>query len=66
MRLFSVQSAENSRKERNQFWLRLRHAVILISNVRTPDGFDPNSNDLDYCVRKNEEKFYGFRHGTLC
>ena len=26
-----------------------------------PDGVDPNSNDLDYCVRENEEKFYGFR-----
>ena len=28
------QSAENRRKECHRFWLRLRHAVILISNVR--------------------------------
>ena len=79
-----VQSAENRRKERNQFWLRLRHAVILISNVRTsaskkinlkasirtlakakPEGVDPNSSDLDFCIRKNEEKFYGFRQTVL-
>ena len=30
-----------------------------------PDGVDLNSNDLDYCVRKNEEKFYGFRQTVL-
>ena len=30
-----LQSAENRRKERNQFWLRLHHTVILISNDRT-------------------------------
>ena len=29
------QSAENLRKNCNQFCLRLRHAVVLISNVRT-------------------------------
>ena len=54
------QSAENRRKECNEFWLRLRHTVILTSNVsfkeNKPDGVDTNSNDLDYCVRKNEEK----------
>ena len=66
------ESAENRRKERNQFWLRLRHAVIMISNFRTfersnvrlkenkPDGVDPNSNDLDNCVRKNQEKIQWF------
>ena len=31
----AVQSAENRRQERNQFWLPLRHALILISSVRT-------------------------------
>ena len=31
----SVQSAENRKKERNKFWLRLHHTVILISNGRT-------------------------------
>ena len=30
-----TQSAENRRKERHRFWLRLRHLVILISNART-------------------------------
>ena len=60
-----TQSVENCTKERNQFWLRLHHAVILISNVslkeNKPECVDPNSTDLDYCIRKNEEKFYGFR-----
>ena len=26
-----------------------------------PDGVDLNSNNLGYCVRKNEGKLYGFR-----
>ena len=26
-----------------------------------PDGVNPNSNDIDYYVRKNKGKFYGFR-----
>ena len=26
-----------------------------------PAGVDLNSNGLDYCVRKNEEKFYAFQ-----
>ena len=35
-RIFNaIQSAENRRKERNQFWLRLHHTVILISNDQT-------------------------------
>ena len=50
------------KKERNQF--RLRQALILISNVslkeNKPEGVDPNSNDLDYCIRKNEEKILWF------
>ena len=30
-----------------------------------PDDVDPNFNDLDYYVRKNEGKFYGFRQTEL-
>ena len=48
------QSTENRRKECNRFWLRLLHAVILISKVRMsaskenkPDGVNPNSHDID-------------------
>ena len=26
-----------------------------------PDGVNPNSNDIDYYVRRIKEKFYGFR-----
>ena len=26
-----------------------------------PDGVNPNSNDIDYYIRKNEGKFFGFR-----
>ena len=26
-----------------------------------PGGVDLNSNGFDYCVRKNKERFYGFR-----
>ena len=26
-----------------------------------PDVVNPNSNDIDYYVQKNEGKFYGFR-----
>ena len=54
-------------KECNQFWLRLRlrsGSDFERSNVslkeNKPDGVDPNSNDLDYCVRKNKEKIIWF------
>ena len=64
LKIVLLQSVKNHRKECNQFWLRLRHAEILISNVslkeNKPDGVDLNSNDLDYCVRKNEEKILWF------
>ena len=30
-----------------------------------PDGVNLNSNDIDYYVRKNKRKFYGFRQTTL-
>ena len=33
--------------------------VSLKENIS--DGVNPNSNDIDYYVRKNEGKFYGFR-----
>ena len=35
-----------------------RSNVSLIENE--PDGVDPNSNDLDYCVRKNVGKILWF------
>ena len=64
-KVFLSQSAENRGKECHRFWLRLRHALILISNVRTsaskkPDGVNPNSTDIDYYVRKNEGKILWF------
>ena len=34
-RKMTKQSSENRRKECHRFWLRLLHAVILISKVRT-------------------------------
>ena len=36
-----------------------RSNISLKENKR--DGVDLNSNGLDYCVRKNKEKLYGFR-----
>ena len=49
-----LQSAENRKRRCHRFWLRLRHAVILISNVRTfaskkikPDGINPDSNNIN-------------------
>ena len=30
-----------------------------------PDGVNPNFNDIDYYVRKNEGKIYGFRQTEL-
>ena len=44
----------------------LTSPVILISNVRTsasenkPDGVNPNSNDIDFYVRKNERNILWF------
>ena len=31
-----------------------------------PDGVNPNSNDIDYYLRKNEGKFDGFRQSVHC
>ena len=36
-----------------------RSNTSLKENI--PDGVDPNSDGHDYCVRKNEGKFYGCR-----
>ena len=51
-------------KKCHRFWLRLRHAVILISNVslkeNKPDDVNPNSNDIDYYVQKNKGKIRWF------
>ena len=30
-----------------------------------PNSVNPNFNDIDYYVRKNEEKIYGFRQTVL-
>ena len=63
-RVFSV--CGKPQEKCHRFWLRLRHAVILILNVRTsasknkPDGVNPNSDDIDYYVRKNERKIRWF------
>ena len=35
LKMYTTQSAEHRRKDHHRFWLRLRHAVILISNDRT-------------------------------
>ena len=40
--IYLKQSAENRRKERDQFWLRLRHTVILILNGRTSASKEMN------------------------
>ena len=47
--------------------------MILISKVRTsaskkkkPDGVNPNSNDIDYYVRKNGGKIQWFSTGSTC
>ena len=69
-----TQSAENRRKKCHRFWLRLRHARILISNVRSnvsleenkPDGVNPNSDDIDHYVRKNEGKIRWFSADCTC
>ena len=58
------QSAEN----RHRFWLRLRHAVILISKVRTSVSKKINLMPLIRTLtistttfERMKEKFYGFR-----
>ena len=65
------QSAENCGKKRHRFWLRLRHAVILISNDRTSASKKINGMALIRTLMlsttafdRTKEKFYGFRQTT--
>ena len=62
------QSAENRRKKCHRFWLRLRHAVILISNVRTSASKKINGMALiraltvqNTAFERTKEKIHGFR-----
>ena len=68
----SVQSAENRRKSVTNSgyayvtqWLSFGTFERQPQRKKKPDGVNPNSNDIDYYVRKNEEKFYGFRQTAL-
>ena len=61
------QSAENHKKECHQFWLRLRHAMILISNFQIPASVKMNwmawtrtLTVLTVAFKGTKEKFYGF------
>ena len=63
-----MQSVENRRKKRHRFWLRLRHAVILISNDRTSASKKINGMALIRTLTvsttafdRMKEKFCGFR-----
>ena len=61
----------NSRKECHQFWLRLRRAVILISNDRTSASKNINEMALirtltvsTTAFERTKEKFCGFRQNV--
>ena len=63
-----MQSSENSGKKCHRFWLPLRHAVILISNVRTSASKKINFMALIRTLtistttfERMKEEFYGFR-----
>ena len=63
-----MESAENRMKECHRFWLRLRHAVILVSNDRTSASKKINGMTLirnltvsTTAFERTKEKFYGFR-----
>ena len=63
-----MQSAENRRKECHRFWLRLRHAVVLISNDRTSASKKINGMALittltvsTTAFERTKNKFNGFR-----
>ena len=67
-----IQSAENRRKECHRFWLRLRHAVILILNVRTSASKKINGmalirtlTVLNTAFERTKKKFYGFPQTVL-
>ena len=49
-------------RSRSDFYFE-RSNVSLKENK--PDGVDSNSNDIDYCIRKDEEKFYLMVFGRL-
>ena len=64
----TTQSAENRKKECHRFWLRLHHAVILISNDRTLASKKINGMELirtltvsTTAFERTKEKFYGFQ-----
>ena len=64
----SIQSAENREKKCHRFWLRLRHAVILISNDRTSASKKISGMALIRTLtvsatafERTKEKFGGFR-----
>ena len=68
----TIQSAENRGKMRHRFWLRLRHAVILISNDQTSASKKINGMMLirtltvsTTAFERTKEKFYGFRQTEL-
>ena len=59
-------------KKCHRFWLRLRHAVILISNDRTKASKKINGmalirtpTVLTTAFERTKEKFYGFRQTVL-
>ena len=64
----ALQAAENRRKKCHRFWLRLRHTVILISNVRRSASKKINLMALIRTLtistatfERMKEKFYDFR-----
>ena len=67
-----IQSTENCGKKCSRFWLRLRHAVIMISNVRTSASKKINLMALIWTrtistttFERRKEKFDGFRQTVL-
>ena len=66
VKVFCVSKYSVYGKPFHRFLLRLRHAVILFRTIERqpqknkPDGVNPNSNNIDYCVRKNEGKIPWF------
>ena len=69
---YQNQSAENHRKECNQYWLRLSHAGIFTLNVRTPASAKVNwmvwpwtQTVFTTASDRTEGKFYGFRQTKM-
>ena len=66
------QSAENHRKEYHRFWLCLRHAVLLISNVWTSTLMKISRMALIWILtvmttafERTKENFYGFQQTAV-